>query len=123
MIKELIKMAGEFDRLGLIKEADKIDAMIRKASNEFDYGTGIKVHDERELGELDGNVYENQRIDEENAAVPDPPKQLSDLSEGDSYRDFFDFITDNIGSDRMERLHLDWLAAWEKSGIYGRHRE
>lgn len=30
MLKELIKMAGEFDRLGLRKEADKIDAMIRK---------------------------------------------------------------------------------------------
>ena len=52
-------MAGELDRLGLTKEADKIDAMVRKASNEFDYGTGIEVHDESELGELDGDVYEN----------------------------------------------------------------
>lgn len=32
MLKELIKMAGEFDRLGLSKEADKIDAMIRKVA-------------------------------------------------------------------------------------------
>lgn len=32
MLKELIKMAGEFDRLGLRKEADQVDAIIRKAS-------------------------------------------------------------------------------------------
>mgnify|MGYP001561659432 FL=1 len=32
MLKELIKMASEFDRLGLTKEADRVDAMIRRAS-------------------------------------------------------------------------------------------
>lgn len=32
MLKDLIKMAGEFDRLGLSKEADKIDEIIRRAS-------------------------------------------------------------------------------------------
>jgi hypothetical protein len=123
MIKELIKMAGELDRLGLTKEADKIDAMVRKASNEFDYGTGIKVHDESELGELDGDVYENNRIDEENAVDPDPPKQLSDLSQVEEYEDYLSFIQDNIGPIEMERIHRAWLAAWEKTDIYGRYRE
>jgi hypothetical protein len=45
MIKELVKMAGELDRLGLKREADAVDGMIRKiAASEKSYhkefGTG-----------------------------------------------------------------------------------
>lgn len=35
MLKELIKMAGEFDRLGLTKEADFVDDMISKLASRY----------------------------------------------------------------------------------------
>jgi len=38
MLKELIKMAGEFDRLGLRKEADQVDAIIRKVAGPIGRG-------------------------------------------------------------------------------------
>jgi hypothetical protein len=44
MIKNLIKIANEFDRLGLKKEADQIDAIIRKvSSHDEDYADDGKI--------------------------------------------------------------------------------
>lgn len=37
MLKELIKMAGEFDQLGLTKEANTVDAMIAKIAGHDDF--------------------------------------------------------------------------------------
>ena len=43
MIKELVKVAGKLDELGLTKEADFLDKMISKLANDWDdYG----FHDE-----------------------------------------------------------------------------
>ena len=60
MIKELVKVAGKLDELGLTKEADFLDKMISKLANDWDdYG----FHDEpTEIEPLESNPEYMERF-------------------------------------------------------------
>jgi hypothetical protein len=60
MLKELIKMAGELDRLGLEKEANKVDGMIAKlAEHNPNFEGTVGIYDEvaKVLGVKPGPYY------------------------------------------------------------------
>lgn len=54
MLKDLVRVANRLDSLGLSKEADLLDSyIIKMAGGNWDDETGIEIHDEGELGDLD----------------------------------------------------------------------
>jgi len=70
MLKDLVKLADHLDRKGLSKEADFLDSIIKKSSeNMSEYFDGNKVLDEHgkpmfELPEVEDNMADRRKLDD-----------------------------------------------------------
>lgn len=70
MLRDLVKLADHLDRKGLSKEADFLDSIIKKSSeNMSEYFDGNKVIDERgetmfELPDVPDNMADKRKLDE-----------------------------------------------------------
>lgn len=86
MIKELIKMAGELDRLGLRKEADKIDTMISKLSSQYAYDGELR-------DEVDQESQYQERHDAKLHPVEDPSGRFIIIKDRDGDYTIYDTST------------------------------